>query len=762
LIYFFRNLFLVSPLFLFFACNSDNLQTYSKFEKQMPATFTGNKSCKECHENAFNNWMGSDHERAMDTAITKTVLGDFDNKEFAYKGFKNRFYKKGERFFVYTKGPDGKAGDFEIKYTFGVRPLQQYLIPFEDGKMQCLPIAWDTEKKEWYHLNERVYEGEDIPPNDWLYWTNGGQNWNSMCAECHSTDLQIGYDSETQVFHTTWKEINVSCEACHGPASNHVSWSEIAENKRPEIPHYGFDRKTVELKTEELLDQCAFCHTRRSSLSNYHDEGDNYLNHFMPGLISSNYYYPDGQIKGEDYVFGSFTQSRMHKSHVKCTDCHEPHSLKTKLQGNLLCLQCHDYKNYDTEKHHFHKPTGQGQSSTKTENGFYDQGDGTQCVDCHMTGGIYMGVDFRRDHSIRIPRPDVAKATESPDACTQCHADKTDDWAIKTLKEWYPDTKNTNHYGLAFYQARQGNYNALQGLLDVLEDTGAAVMVKAGALAYLASLPTAEGYLISRPYLHDTLSLLRFAAVQNYFGTASKARVKDLAPLLSDSLKAIRIAAVQNLMSMDNIELDSIQRKSFDAAQNEFLSFLEYSAFFSSSRQNLGIYYLRNNDAINAIKQFKTAIRIDDKYFPAMLNLAQTYSKTGNIYLAEKWLKTILRSDSNNIEALRYMGLLKAEQKNYKEALIYMEKVSKLNPQNDRNYYNLGLVYEYLGQSEKARQPLLKALSLNPENYDYLYALGLNFLSANDNKEAQMMASKIIELYPREKGGYIIQSKIKQ
>ncbi len=116
--------------------------------------------------------------------------------------------------------------DYEIAYTYGVYPLQQYLIGFPDGRYQALGIAWDSRSREeggqsWFHL----YPDQNLTHRDPLHWTGAQQNWNYMCAECHSTNLRKNYDPQSQRFHTTWSEINVSCEACHGPGAEHLAWA---------------------------------------------------------------------------------------------------------------------------------------------------------------------------------------------------------------------------------------------------------------------------------------------------------------------------------------------------------------------------------------------------------------------------------------------------------------------------------------------------------------------------------------------------------
>ena len=178
-------------------------KTPSSYIKKQ-SEFVGGKECISCHQREYDLWKGSDHDNAMAVANDSTVLGDFNNVQVEFKGKKHKFYKRDGKFFVYTEGISGEMQELQVSYTFGVRPLQQYLIPFENGKYQCLPIAWDTDKKRWFDMAGMVYSEEDLKPTSWLYWTNQSQNWNGMCAECHSTNLQKNYNLENDSYNTTW------------------------------------------------------------------------------------------------------------------------------------------------------------------------------------------------------------------------------------------------------------------------------------------------------------------------------------------------------------------------------------------------------------------------------------------------------------------------------------------------------------------------------------------------------------------------------
>ncbi|MBW2279083.1 MAG: hypothetical protein JRF63_16470, partial [Deltaproteobacteria bacterium] len=362
----------------------------------------------------------------MAPADDNTVLGDFNEATFISKGITSRFFRRQGGYFVNTQGPSGEMGDFEITHTFGHDPLQQYLVPFPGGRLQCLSIAWDSVRGEWFDL----MPNQEIPPDDWLHWTRAAQNWNGMCAECHSTNLRKGFDAASNSYHTTWSEIDVSCEACHGPGSRHVDdvsceachgpgsrhveWADVQPMARPAIDDFGLVVPTGGISSREQVELCAPCHSRRSELGDYDHSSAALLHSHLPSVLDEGLYHPDGQILDEVYVWGSFTQSKMYANDVQCSDCHDIHSLELKYEGNDLCLQCHRADAYDTREHHFHKKIHEGQPS-----------DGALCVKCHMPEQPYMVIDQRADHSLRVPRPDLSLTLGTPNACSQggCHDD---------------------------------------------------------------------------------------------------------------------------------------------------------------------------------------------------------------------------------------------------------------------------------------------------------------------------------------------------
>jgi len=484
------------------------------------ATFVGREQCIDCHTQAYESWLGSHHDDAMDVANGDTVSGDFNDAEFTHRGVRSRFYRKDDKYFVYTEGPGGEMAEFEVLYTFGVEPLQQYLVPFPGGRLQVLSTAWDVERQRWFSLNPDT----DIAADDWLHWTRNGQNWNGMCAECHSTDLRKNFDAQSNTFNTEWSEIDVSCEACHGPGSWHVEWAEVDPMGRPVVDNYGLIVDTAGIDNQQLVDICAPCHARRAEIGDYDHSQVNLLETLSPSLLVEDLYHPDGQILDEDYVWGSFLQSKMYANDIRCDDCHDVHSLELHKQGNDLCLQCHRGDTYDTYTHHFHQHVVDDEPS-----------DGALCVKCHMPEQPYMVIDYRADHSIRVPRPDLSLEIGVPNACSQsgCHDDQTVEWAVEAYTDWYGKARKP-HFGTVMAAARSGDPKAEAGLLALFESALNPVIVRATALNSLQAYPGERADDALRLALADEDPLIRLTAVDTIAQRTPEGLVEHLAPMLFD------------------------------------------------------------------------------------------------------------------------------------------------------------------------------------------------------------------------------------
>lgn len=687
------------------------------------AQLVTNAQCLGCHQPQASAWAASHHAQAMAPATAETVRGNFDDARFSHQGVSSRFFKRDGKFYVHTDGPDGKLGDFQIKYTFGVAPLQQYLIETEGGRLQPLQIAWNTQAKKWFHLLPH----EKAPPGDVLHWSGRYQTANTMCIGCHTTGFDKRYDAQSDRFDSHWAEVNVSCQSCHGPGSRHVA--------SPEQPGQLADLKTPRAQVEV----CAACHSRRSELSAMPVPGQPHLDHYLPSLLREGLYHADGQQLDEVFVVGSYRQSKMYRMGVSCTNCHDPHSAKPKLQGNALCLQCHEAKAnpafpiaagaYDTPQHTHHAAGSPG----------------AQCTACHMPAKNYMIVQPRPDHSLRIPRPDLSVKLGTPNACNQCHADRSAQWAADTVTRWFGTPKRPPHYGEVFAAARRGAPEAAPSLTALVADAGQPAIVRATALEHLRG---AAGVNERITAARDADAEVRAAAAASLEDVEPSLRVPTLAPLLRDPVRAVRIAAARSLASLPHQQFDAATRSAFDAALAEYVAAQKVALDMPGPNLNLGALYARTGRAAEAEDAYRAALTIDPDFTPARANLAQLYAERGRLPEAEQVLREGLQRQPGIGELQYSLGLLLAEQQRLPEAAAALEQAAKLLPQRARVHFNLGLARQTLGQPKPAEAALRKARELDPNDPAYAYALAVFYAQHGRRADALREAQALMQLQP--------------
>jgi tetratricopeptide (TPR) repeat protein len=704
------------------------------------ASFVGSEACRDCHRAEYDKWIDSHHRWAMAAANEETVRGDFDDAVYDHFGRRSRFHRRDGKFYVHTQGVDGQPEEFEVTHTFGWYPLQQYLVPFPGGRLQCLPLAWDVEKRRWYHL----YPEAPLDPKDWLYWTNNSQNWNGMCAECHSTDLKKNYDHRADSYATTWSEISVGCEACHGPGSAHVAWAQLPEMGRPEAANAALAVKTSGLTSQEQIELCAPCHSRRMSLDdNIHRHAD-FLDYGIPQLLSEGLYFADGQIRDEVYVYGSFMQSKMYARGVRCSDCHDVHSIRRIEKGNALCLQCHRTAVYDQKGHHFHKKAGAPGEPIRSAAGeiLFDVGSGAQCEGCHMPGRRYMGIDYRPDHSFRLPRPDLTLAMGTPNACDRCHVNKPTQWSVDAMAKWYGQSSRP-HYGEVLNAGREVRSEADGALATLAADRRYPTIVRATALAELAAYGGETVREAFEAALSDEESLMRQTAVRHLPVRDPDRRLKLLAPMLYDPVRGVRIEAAGAVAAIRSRDLPADTQRQFDQALAEYRLAMERTADFAASRHNLGNLEQSLGNIQKAVDQYRKALVIDDQFYPAKVNLAMLYNQLGQNDAAEKLLRQVVAQHPELYQLHYSLGLLLAEQNQLEEAAFYLGQASAGLPQRARIHYNLGLLLQKLDRNDEAETALQAALAVEPHNPDYQYALAVFYIEGRNWEKAEQMVRRL-------------------
>jgi Tfp pilus assembly protein PilF len=742
---------------VFWRWSGGKMRQEGKPQSASQPAYVGEANCAGCHSGQADAWSHSHHALAMQLANDNSVLGNFNGTPFAKSGVESGFSKRDGKFYVRTDGPAGQLQDYELPYTFGVFPLQQYLVPFPGGRLQSLGIAWDSRGKDlggqrWFHL----YPNQAMPHTDPLHWTGRNQTWNYMCAECHSTDLRKNYNLATDGYATTWSEINVSCESCHGPGSKHVEWAQ-SHSRGSEITKYGGTGLTVDLKSRggggwlakpgdatmhwngeirshNEIETCAPCHSRRRPITGVYVPGQPFLDAYVPSLLAEGIYYADGQILEEDYEYGSFVQSKMYHEGVTCSNCHDPHSGKLKQPSfNATCGQCHSLSTFDTAAHHHHKP---GSSEA-------------QCVSCHMPTHTYMVVDVRRDHSFRVPRPDFSVQYGTPNACTQCHANKPARWAADAIVKWYgPNQKSESQFVDAIDAGRQGRVDAESLLASLAMDSSKPAIARATALSLLpeylspASLPAVQAGLA------DSEALVRSAAVQALEAIAPAERAPMAAPLLMDPIRSVRIEAARVLAGTPANLLQESQRATLDQEISERIASEMASAERPENHVNLAALYLQLGRTTDAESELQTALRLDPKYIPAMVNLADLYRSLHRDDEGQRWLEKAIALEPNAAEPIHALGLLKVRQKQYQEALILLAKAAALQPTNVSYSYVYAIALQSGGQVDRALKVLEQAHRNRPADREVLVAMISFERQKGDLRSAVVYARQLIQLAP--------------
>ena len=680
----------------------------------------GSAACAECHQTEHEQWLGSHHQLAMAAPAADAVRADFNDITFEYAGVTSRFGVADGKYVVTTDGADGALADYEVRYTFGVAPLQQYLLEGPEGRLQALSISWDSRDEaaggqRWFHL----YPDERVDHNDVLHWTRPSANWNFMCADCHSTALEKRYDPATMSYDTRYAEVSVGCEACHGQGAEHVAWARSGGGAPAILPL---------TEQHEQINACAPCHARRAQLAEGFLPGKSLFDHYLPALLDEGLYHADGQILDEVYVYGSFSQSKMHERGVMCSHCHDPHSAEVRLEGNAVCTQCHNEAgrpdfltlpkaDYDSTAHHFHPP----------------QSAGARCVSCHMADETYMVVDDRRDHSFRVPRPDLSVALGTPNACNDCHAEQTAEWAAGVVSTWFGDDR-PNHFGPVFATGRAAEPEAEAGLIAIADDAEQPAIVRATALSLLRSYQLRGSSAAIERGLRNSEPLVRIGALRGAQRWPAEQRWRGTRRLLDDEYLAVRVEAVRGLLDVAPGLPPDVQ-SSFAPFVHSYIETQMLVADSAEGQSAIAAAHLALSDIPAAEAALKTSLKINPQWVPARVNLADLYRGTGRDTLAGPELAQALEFAPDNPDVLLAYGLWHVRQGQSDDGLPLFAKAWEVSPDNARYAYVYVVALNSVGQSDQALEVADAALARRADRQ----LLETTFSIARDNSRLEKM-----------------------
>jgi tetratricopeptide (TPR) repeat protein len=716
-------------------------------ERKVFAAYAGSESCRQCHEEAYRLWEHSNHglaERVPTLALDRTAFEP--PRSFRHGSQETSVRLDGTNCLVTGLGLSGTNETHPVVRVIGNDPLRQFLVAAPGGRLQTLEASYDPRSNQWFN----VYGSEDRRPGEWGHWTGRGMNWNSMCAGCHNTRVRKNYAEATDTYHTATTELTVSCESCHGPLKAHVEWQKQygrTGEKDPTLPKFSH---------RQVLDNCGFCHARRTDLTSDFKPGDSFFDHqSLAGVDQSDHYYADGQVREENYEFAAFLGSKMHARGVYCLDCHNPHSMKTLLPGNWLCLRCHSgsYTNapvIDPVAHSHHMVFGYNaegklvNSDLTTYKPREVKETGGECVNCHMPQTVYMQRHWRHDHGFTIPDPLLTKQYGIPNACNRCHTDKSADWALDTCAKWYGSKmeRPTRQRAQVIARARQGDASARQALLDLLNGDESPYW-KAATTSLLgqwfgeASVRDALLRALADP---DPLvreqavrALEPLATTQGAFVAAA------LRKLLADPARSVRVSAAWALRA--GLPADT-------QAARDLQYYLKLNADQPSGQLQAGAFALANDRLQEALAHYQKAVAWDTNSAATRHDFAVALSALGRNREAIEQLEAACRLQPGEAEYQFKLGLAWNEAGSVEKTVAALEQATRLDPRHARAWFNLGLARNALGQTDAALDALIRAESLAPNDPQIPYARATILAHVGRQPEARVAAGRALELNP--------------
>ncbi|MGC9036141.1 MAG: ammonia-forming cytochrome c nitrite reductase subunit c552 [Verrucomicrobiia bacterium] len=699
--------------------------------------YAGSQSCAECHPQAYEKWRYSHHALAERELIPAIDRAAFEPPRKFKHGTQTSEARINQGIYeIITKGPDGVVKPFKVERVFAVSPLRQFLIKGEGGRYQVTELAVDSNSAEWFD----VYGDEDRQPGEWGHWTGRGMTWNSMCAVCHNTRFIKNYNPQTDTYDSRMSEMGVGCEACHGALLSHNNWQKKNPNRKgdPTIPKF---------TTNQWVSICGSCHSRRSDLNGNFKPGNDFFDHFILSIPDeTDVYYPDGQVRDEDFELAAFLSSKMSRAGVSCLDCHEPHTYKNILSGNALCLRCHGAPippapKIDPQTHSFHK---------QDTSGFF-------CKDCHMPQTVYMQRHARRDHGFSIPDPLMTIKFNIPNACNRCHTNQTAQWSVEYVEKWYGEKMNrwSRERTTIIALAKEGKGESVEGLIKIAKSDPIPLW-RAAAVNLLKRWSfkpeVQKAILVASEDPSPLARGMAARALETFAIGADSIAYAALNRMLQDNSRSVRVQAAYALRA--TLDTNS-------TAANELMEYIKYNSDQPAGLLQLGVFYFDRGEPQKAIEVLKKAILWETNSAPLHYSLAICYSACGRAKEAVEELEQACKIAPRDAEYKFKLALAYNEIGQFEKTIQTLEEAVKLDPEFDRAWYNLGLAYDAEGESEKALNALNRAEVINEYSAQYPYARATILYKLGRFEEARKAALRALQIEPNYKEAQFLIQNIK-
>ncbi|SHK00782.1 Tetratricopeptide repeat-containing protein [Tangfeifania diversioriginum] len=702
--------------------------------------YSGSESCIQCHERFYELWAPSWHGKAMQPVnagfIKEYQLPECNSIEIEDKIYQ-MIYEDSSMVMLEMEGDD-LLNEYPVEYSLGGKNVFTFLTPLEKGKLQTIPLAYDVNRQQWFNYPESAVRhfGDTGEEDQALPWRDRMYAFNTACYNCHVSQVSSNYNLETDTYHTTWKEAGINCETCHGPSAEHVRVFQEAEEKEEEPEDWKI-LVTSNFTSEEHNSSCAVCHAKGSAITKNYVPPEPYFDHFTLATLEDPDFYPDGRDLGENYTMTGWKMNPcIQESDLHCVTCHTSSGRNRFADNpNAACTSCHDEKQGDgLVAHTMHQPDSEG----------------SQCVNCHVPSREFVGRFIRSDHSFRPPMPEATIKFGSPNACNQCHHDKSPEWANEIVKA-RPNgdyQEETLYWAQLIKEAREENWDRMDEMLEIIRKNKYNEVVVTSFIRLLVNSSDEKKWESIIEALNENESpLVRAAASSALTGNFSEEAVNALITAASDEIRLVRVSAAASLAGTDENQFSPEEKKVVANATGEYLNSMVARPDDWSSHYNLGIYHQNQGNAQKAIESYETAARIYPEALMPLINSSVLYSYMGNAAKAEENLKQAVKIDPDNEAANLNLGLLLAEQGKMQEAEKALKTALEVNPKQAVAAYNLSVIVSQRSV-EEAIEFASVAAKARPDEPKYAYTLAYYQLQNDQKVAAEKTLGNLLERHP--------------
>ncbi len=705
---------------------------------QVAEEYSGSESCIQCHEKFYKLWKPSFHGQAMMPVNAEFIsIHQLPNSgSIDVEGHMFNVEFQDSAMVMYEREGDKLIKTYNILWAMGGHNVYCFLTPFEKGKLQNIPLAYDANGKTWFNYPESGVRhfGEGHPADEALPWKDAMYAFNTGCYSCHISQLSTNFDLFTQTYHTTWREAGINCETCHGPAGEHIRIFESLK-EGDKIPEDIGLIRTSTFTQQQNIDACSPCHAKMNPITPSYMPGDKYFDNYNVTTLEDLDFYPDGRSLGENYTLtGWMMNPCVEKSDLHCVTCHTSSGRdRNKDNPNNSCLQCHADKAENMEAHTGHAPEA-----------------GLTCLSCHMPKRQFVGRFMRSDHSFRPPMPETTIKFGSPNACNQCHTDKTAEWANKIVKARANGNyqEETLKWAELIKEAREQDWTNVNEMYKYIINPETNVVVANSLIRLLAGCPLESKNEVLVQALNNKSELVRASAAYGLTGVATDKVKEALLKACSDEIRLVRIQAVSAVLMFPENSFSPEQLAVVKSAEKEYVTSMTSRTDNWSNYYNLGIYYQNQGETQQALQSYETSANLYPEAIMPLINSSVLYSYIGNAAKAKENLEKAVSVDPGNEAANLNLGLLLAEQGDLSGAEKALKTALKTNPKQAVAAYNLSVItaqHDLEGALEYAEV----AAKSRPEDPKYVYTLAYYQLQNKEKAKAVLTLKKLIKQHPQ-------------